>query len=157
MVRIELITIIAAPIERCFDLARSIDAHMASTGGTRERAVAGVATGLIGLNQEVTWKGRHFGLSLAHTSRITAYDRPHYFQDCMVRGRFRQFCHDHFFERHNTGTLMRDVMQFEAPFGLLGAAVERLVLKAHMQSLLANRNGYLRRLAEGVEWRNYLR
>ena len=31
MTRIVLLTSIAAPIERCFDLARSIDLHMAST------------------------------------------------------------------------------------------------------------------------------
>ncbi len=46
---IELSTGIRAPIERVFDLARSIDAHVASTGQTRERAVAGRTSGLIEL------------------------------------------------------------------------------------------------------------
>jgi hypothetical protein len=52
---IELSTVIRAPRERVFDLARSIDAHQDSTGGTGERAVAGVTKGLIGMNEEVTW------------------------------------------------------------------------------------------------------
>ena len=60
MPRIVLHTSIAAPIERCFDLARSIDLHMASTDWSGERAVAGVTSGLIGPGQEVTWRGRHF-------------------------------------------------------------------------------------------------
>jgi len=115
MTRIVLLTSIAAPIERCFDLARSIDLHMASTNWSGERAIAGVTTGLIGAWQEVTWRGRHFGFTLTHTSRITAYERPKYFQDCMVRGRFRRFCHDHYFELHDSRTLMRDEMEFEAP------------------------------------------
>jgi len=51
---------------------------MASTNWTGERAIAGVTSGLIGLGEEVTWEGHHFGLKLQHTSRITAYDRPHY-------------------------------------------------------------------------------
>ena len=33
---------IHAPIHLCFDLARNVEAHIASTGRTRERAVAGV-------------------------------------------------------------------------------------------------------------------
>jgi len=55
MLVIRLWTPIAAPSERVFDLARSIDAHQDSAGGTQERAVAGVTRGLIGLGEEVTW------------------------------------------------------------------------------------------------------
>jgi ligand-binding SRPBCC domain-containing protein len=155
MIRIELLTRIAAPVERCFDLARSIDLHMASTDWTGEQAIAGVTSGLIGPEQEVTWKGRHFGISISHTSRISAYDRPRYFQDCMVRGSFRSFCHDHFFEAGDGATLMKDVMQFEAPFGILGSLAERLILKRHMIGLLLHRNQHLRRVAESEEWRRY--
>jgi ligand-binding SRPBCC domain-containing protein len=155
MIRIELLTRIAAPVERCFDLARSIDLHMASTDWTGEQAIAGVTSGLIGPEQEVTWKGRHFGVSISHTSRISAYDRPRYFQDCMVRGSFRSFCHDHFFEAGDGATLMKDVMQFEAPFGILGSLAERLILKRHMIGLLLHRNQHLRRVAESEEWRRY--
>ena len=121
MVRIELVTDIAAPIERCFDLSRSIDLHMASTDWTGERAIAGVTSGVIGPGQEVTWQGRHFWLRIQHTSRITAFDRPWHFQDCMLRGAFRSFCHDHYFESVSGQTRMKDLMVFEALFGLLGS------------------------------------
>ncbi len=156
MVRIELVTRIAAPLERCFDLARSIDLHMVSTEWTGETAVAGITSGLIGPEQEVTWKGRHFGVLIAHTSRITLYDRPRHFQDCMVHGSFRSFCHDHFFEVHDGATLMKDVACFGAPFGVLGSLAERLVLKGHMLGLLRRRNQHIRRVAESEEWRRYL-
>ncbi len=155
MIRIELLTRIAAPVERCFDLARSIDLHMASTDWTGEQAIAGVTSGLIGPEQEVTWKGRHFGVSITHTSRISAYDRPRYFQDYMVCGSFRSFCHDHFFEAGDGATLMKDVMQFKAPFGILGSLAERLILKRHMIGLLLHRNQHIRRVAESGEWRRY--
>jgi ligand-binding SRPBCC domain-containing protein len=156
MIRIELVTRIAAPVEHCFDLARSIDLHMASTDWSGERAIAGVTSGLIGPGQEVTWKGRHFGVLITHTSKITAYERPKHFQDCMVRGRFRSFCHDHFFEGRDGITLMKDVMRFEAPFGVLGLLVERLVLKRHMVRLLLRRNRHIQRVAESDEWQRYL-
>jgi ligand-binding SRPBCC domain-containing protein len=156
MVRLELETLIAAPIQRVFDLARSIDLHMASTNWTGERAVAGVTSGLIGLNQEVWWQGRHFGLMLRHRSRITKFNSPTYFQDCMVRGFFRSFCHDHFFAEQEGLTQMQDVMEFEAPFKLVGTLMERLVLAGHLRDLLGKRNACIRRVAESDEWQRYL-
>jgi ligand-binding SRPBCC domain-containing protein len=156
MTRIVLLTSIAAPIERCFDLARSIDLHMASTTWSGERAIGGVTSGFIGAGQEVTWQGRHFGLTLTHTSRITAYQRPKYFQDCMVRGRFRRFCHDHYFEARGGGTLMRDEMEFEAPLWPVGRVVEWVVLARHMRSLLERRNRCIRETAESGDWKRYV-
>jgi ligand-binding SRPBCC domain-containing protein len=155
MVHLELVTNIGAPIERCFDLSRSIDLHMASTDWTGERAVAGITSGLIGLEQEVTWQGRHFGFRIQHTSRITSFDRPCHFQDRMVRGAFRSFCHDHYFESTPGETRMRDLMVFEAPLGFLGRLVES-VLDRHMRALLDRRNRCIKRIAESDEWRDFL-
>ncbi len=62
MTRIELSTHINAPIERCFDLARSIDLHMESTKQTGEQAIAGRTSGLIGLGETVTWRAKHLGV-----------------------------------------------------------------------------------------------
>jgi ligand-binding SRPBCC domain-containing protein len=156
MTRIVLLTSIAAPIERCFDLARSIDLHMASTNWSGERSIAGVTTGLIGPEQEVTWQGRHFGFTLTQTSRITAYEHPNYFQDCMVRGRFRRFCHDHCFEARDGGALMRDEMKFEAPLWPIGRVVEWAVLERHMRNQLERRNRCIRETAESGDWKLYV-
>lgn len=158
MVRIELIAEIEAPIDRCFDLSRSIDLHMASSDWTAERAVAGVTCGLIGAGQQVSWKGRHFGFVISHTSQITAFDCPHYFQDSMIRGRFKRFCHDHYFEARTGGTRMRDCMEMEleAPWGFVGRLAEG-VLETHMRSLLERRNRSIKAAAESDEWRKYLR
>src|ERR1700687_5943580 len=152
MIRIELVMSIAASIERCFDLARSVDLHMASTDWTGEQAIAGITSGLIGPQQEVTWKGRHFGILITHTSRITSYERPRHFQDCMVGGSFRSFCHDHFFEVCDGTTQMKDVMQFAAPPPPVGFLAERLVLRRHMGQLLLRRNQHIQRVAESDEW-----
>ena len=58
-VRVE--TSIAAPIERVFDAARNIDVHVASQVSSREEAIGGRTTGLIGLGETVTFRARHFG------------------------------------------------------------------------------------------------
>ena len=94
MLVIRLWTPIAAPPERVFDLARSIDAHQDSAEGTQERAIGGVTKGLIGLGEEVTWKARHFGIKQRLTVRITRFERPARFQDVMVSGAFKSMKHD---------------------------------------------------------------
>ncbi|AEU39163.1 SRPBCC family protein [Granulicella mallensis] len=156
---IQIETRIAAPPERCFLLSLSIDLHLSSTEQTRERAVAGVTHGLIGLGETVTWRGRHFGFMLAHETQITKYDCPHYFQDVMVRGVFRSFEHDHFFESTNEErTLMRDKLYFAAPLGPLGWLAETLVLRRYLTDFLVQRNETIRQVAEAPEsiWRDFL-
>jgi hypothetical protein len=78
MVRIEELTTIDAPIERCFDLARSVEVHLAGNVHCGEQAVAtaGVTSGLIGLGQRVTWRAKHFGVWQNLTSEITAMEPP---------------------------------------------------------------------------------
>jgi ligand-binding SRPBCC domain-containing protein len=156
MARIELSFHVAAPPERCFDLSRSIDLHRHSTAATGEQAVGGVRSGLIGPGQEVTWKARHLGISQRLTSRITRYERPCCFRDSMVRGAFRRFDHDHFFEHAAGGTLVREVFDYEAPGGPLGRLFERLFLTGYMRRFLQRRNDVLKQVAESEQWRRYL-
>ena len=156
MVYIQLTTEIAAPIERCFDLCRSIDLHLKSVDNTGEQAIDGVTTGLIGKGEEVTWRGRHFGFMITHRSRITAYESPVYFQDVMIRGAFRSYCHDHYFEACGPNTLMRDDVKLAAPLGILGVIAERAVLERHIRTLLQRRNFAIKQAAESTEWKKYL-
>ena len=153
---IELTTVIRAPRERVFDLARSIDAHQDSAGGTEERAVAGVTKGLIGMDGEVTWEARHFGVRQRLTVRVTAFERPTHFQDVMVSGAFKSMVHDHEFTEHPAGTLMSDRFEFRSPLGILGAIVDRVFLASYMRRFIVRRNEVLKQLAESAEWSRYL-
>jgi ligand-binding SRPBCC domain-containing protein len=153
---IDIATRINAPIQRVFDLSRSVDLHTASTAQTAERAVAGVTSGLIALGQEVTWRARHFGIWQNLTSRITAFEPPSYFRDSLVRGAFRRFDHDHFFSEQGDITVMRDVFDYESPLGVLGRMADRLFLKRYMKQLLVTRNAVIKAAAETEEWRRYI-
>ena len=97
MACVELLTTISAPRQRCFDLARSVDVHVRSTSATEESVIAGRTAGLLALDEEVTWRARHFGMPLTLTSRITAFDPPNHFRDSMVRGPLARLAHDHYF------------------------------------------------------------
>ena len=149
-------TKIAAPIDRCFLLSLSIDLHLESTAQTSERAIAGVTSGLIGAGETVTWQGRHFGLMLEHTSIISGYRRPIFFQDSMTRGMFKSFEHDHHFTEVEGGTLMRDELRFQSPLGALGSTVDQLVLKSYFAKFLMERNAVIKHAAESEDWRRFV-
>ncbi len=159
MVRLEEITVIRAPVERCFDLARSVEVHLAGNVHWGEQAMAtgGITSGLVGMGQRVTWRARHFGVRQALTSEITAMEPPLYFQDTMLRGAFRFMKHDHYFRPLPSGeTEMKDVFCCAAPLPVLGWLAEVLVLRRYMQALLRERNSAIRQIAESSEWRKYL-
>jgi ligand-binding SRPBCC domain-containing protein len=152
-VKLKLQTEIAAPVERCFDLSRSIELHLLGTEQTKERAVDGTTSGLIGMGEFVRWQAVHFGVKQHLASRITAFDPPRYFQDTMIEGAFRSMRHDHFSEAQGPGkTLMTDDFIFEAPLGVLGLIAETLVLKGYMDRLLTHRNAVLKQAAESDAW-----
>jgi ligand-binding SRPBCC domain-containing protein len=156
LVEIVMHTWIAAPRERVFDLARSIDLHQRSLEHTRERAVGGRTSGLIGFGETVTWRARHLGVTQHLTSRISGYDRPRWFQDVMVRGAFASMVHDHWFDEADGGTVLRDIFRFAAPLGPLGRIAEALVLRRYMTRFLSARNAIIKRIAESDEWRNFV-
>ena len=150
MSRIELTTRIRAPRERVFDLARDIDAHVASATGTDEHPVEGKGktSGLMELGDEATWRARHFGVVQELTSRITAFDRPRHFRDSMVRGAFARFDHDHFFDEDGGLTVARDVFDFTAPLGPLGKLADAVFLERYMRRFLEERMRVLKEMAE---------
>ena len=154
--KFELQTVIDAPPERVFNLARSIDLHTASMATHHESAVAGVTTGLIGPGESVTWRARHFFVTFRATVRITAFDAPRHFRDEMVSGPFTRFAHDHHFKPSGHGTLMRDVFEYESPLGIVGALADALILRRHMVRLLRERNDVVKRVAESADWQRYL-
>ena len=159
MVRLEELTTIHAPIKRCFELARSVEVHLAGNVHFGEQAVAsaGVTSGLIGLGQRVTWRAKHFGFRQTLTSEITALESPVYFQDAMIQGAFRWMKHDHHFRQMPNGeTEMKDVFCFGAPFPVLGFLAETLVLRNYMRTLLQERNLVIKQIAESPDWQRYL-
>ncbi|MBS1596418.1 MAG: SRPBCC family protein [Bacteroidetes bacterium] len=152
MPEIRIETLINAPIERCFDLSRSIDLHTISTDHTDERAIAGRTSGLIGLGEMVTWSAFHFGIRQQLTSRITSYSFPEAFTDEMVRGAFTYIRHDHLFSQQYDQTLMTDVFRFASPFGPLGWMADQLVLTSYLRRLLEKRNRVIKEYAESDRW-----
>ena len=153
---IELKTEINANKEIVFDLSRSIDLHKISTEHTNEQAIAGKTSGLIGMNESVTWKAKHFGIYQNLTSKITEFERPNYFVDEMQKGAFSEFKHEHHFSELNGGTLMTDYFNYKSPLGILGKLADKLFLKKYMTELLTERNRIVKEFAESEKWKELI-
>jgi ligand-binding SRPBCC domain-containing protein len=145
---IHLTTHINAPITKCFELSISVDVHQQSTGNTREKAIAGVTSGMMELNDTVTWEAVHFGVKQKLTSKITKYQYPFYFVDEMVNGAFKKIYHQHVFTESGNTTTMTDIFEYAAPLGALGKLAEKLFLNRYLKKFLIERNNYIKLLAE---------
>ena len=156
MSTILLETKINAPIERCFDLSRSIDLHVASTSKTSEKAISGRTTGLIGLGEYVTWKAKHFGITQQLTTIITSFNSPFHFIDEMEKGIFKSFRHQHIFKKIQKDTIMVDEFEYELPCSFIGKLIDALVLKRYLTDFLKQRNAIIKEFAETDRWKNLL-
>ena len=156
MPKLHITTFIAAPVERVFDLSRSINLHKISTAHTKEEAIAGVTSGLINVNETVTWKARHLFKTRQYTSVITAMEKPSHFVDEMQRGDFKSLRHEHHFRPIDNGTIMIDIMEFESPYGSIGKFFNAVYLKKYIERFLLKRNAVIKEYAETQKWKAIL-
>lgn len=145
---------VEAPIEVCFDLTRNVDVHTETTAKTKERAIAGVTSGLMEEGDSVTWEAVHLGVKQKLTAKITEMERPYRFTDVMVKGAFHSFTHTHEFSQKGDGTIMRDRFEYRSPLGILGRIADRLFLEKYMTRFIADRAVALKKIAEGKRQKN---
>jgi len=145
--------VINAPIERCFDLARSIDFHLHTAQSEHELAIDGIKSGLISEGEEVEWQATHFLLRLKMRVRITAFLPPTFFQDSMVQGPFHSFRHSHIFKWTGSETIMTDEVAVRCPFPRL--VIENLVGE-QLARFINRRNLHLKTALESDIWRAFL-
>ena len=146
---------IAAPVERCFQLALSVDLEAEVLAPFGIRPIGGLTHGILGANGTVRWRGRQFGLRRTHTSLIDQLRAPLFFRDVMTEGSFARYGHEHHFATMNDGTFLRDELRFTLPWGPLGRTVDGLVARRLLRMMEA-RNAAIKQAAEGEGWRTYL-
>ena len=147
MPTIHLTTFIAAPLERVFNLSRSVSLHKISMEHVGEEAVAGTISGLINIDDTVTWKGKHLFKTRFFTSKITEMKPFEKFTDKMIKGDFKSFEHQHFFKAADNGTIVIDIINYETPYGWLGKLVNKLYLNSYLEKLINHRNNVIKEYA----------
>jgi len=85
------------------------------------------------------------------TALITEFEWNHHFADIQKYGPFKSFHHRHEFEvveRNGVGgTLIRDVIDFEVGFGVLGSIAQKLFVRRELEKTFAHRQSVLSRIS----------
>lgn len=156
MPTIHLTTFIAAPVDRVFDLSRSIEMHKKSMKHKKEEAVAGTRFGLIEKNETVTWKAKHLMKTRVLKVRVSNLEKPGFFIDEQMTGDFKLMKHEHHFKTCDNGTIMIDLFSFEIPYGVIGRWFNNLYLIRYLRKLIEQRNKMIKEFAEGDKWKHLL-
>ena len=159
MIRLEETTVIDAPIERCFDLSRSVEVHLVANVhyGEQALAVCEITSGLVGLSP-----AGH--LACQTLRRLAEPDQQDHGSGAPVLfsghddSRHLPFMQaDHLFRSLPSGaTEMKDLFPVAAPLPFLGPLAEALFLRRYMLALLRERNAVIKNIAESFEWQQYL-
>ncbi len=88
----------------------------------------------------VTWK-----------AQLSAVDPPHGFVDSALKSPFKTWIHKHEFISHPAGTLIRDTIEYDVPFGILGALANRLFISKDIDRLFAFRHKATVMLLDGAK------
>lgn len=154
MVTVRLTTWVNAPVERCFRLATCAELNALDPSASKAR---GTSSAALRVGDTVSREAWRWGLRLSHACRIDEMRPSLYFREVLSSGGFRHYVHEHHFAPMDDGTRMRDEVQFVAPMGPMGELLGRAFLKKYVMKTLIRQHKRIKRAAESVEWRTFLR
>jgi ligand-binding SRPBCC domain-containing protein len=80
------------------------------------------------------------GIPVNWCTEITHVQYQSYFVDEQRFGPYAFWHHRHFFERHEKGTLMKDIVYYALPMGFIGALMEPLLVKPKLDEIFSHRH-----------------
>jgi len=107
----------------------------------------GRTAGLLELGDLLTFEGRHLGVRRI-TVRITEMDPPRRYVDEGVRTALRGLHHVHEFVSEGGVTVMRDIVSWRSPFGVLGRLADALFVTRHMRWFVTEKQRRLKAMLE---------
>ena len=75
------------------------------------------------------------GIKTTWVTEITQVKEGAYFVDEQRVGPYRIWHHEHMIEEINGGTLMKDIVSYQPPFGFLGALANRLFIRKKLNEI----------------------
>ena len=86
------------------------------------------------------------GIKMTWVTEITKVRDGHYFVDEQRVGPYRIWHHQHFIEETETGTLMKDIVSYQPPFGFLGAIANEILIKSKLEEIFNYRKQAVEKL-----------
>ncbi len=108
---------------------------------------------MAGAGTKIVFKFRaipHLPMHERWTALITEFSLNEYFIDTQEQGPFRRWQHTHSFEAKmlngREGTLMRDAVEYEVGFGVIGRMLERLLFQRMLRTTFEYRKQAVERI-----------
>jgi hypothetical protein len=98
---------------------------------------------------EIRYVIRWLRIPVRWKTRITEYNPPHKFVDEQERGPYTLWRHQHEFEETSEGTRVRDRVEYQLPFGVLGAFVHSTVVRRQLLAIFRFRQSELCKIFGG--------
>jgi ligand-binding SRPBCC domain-containing protein len=156
MPKIHLTHFIQAPIERVFDLNRSLAVRKKGLHQKNAQVLSSSSKGLVDAGETITLRAKHLGKTREMTARITAFKHPHQFVEEQVKGDLKSYRHEYHCKPTENGTILIDILEFEGPRDLLGSWAAPFFLKSFFTTMLNRKNDLVRQYAESDKWRAVL-
>jgi ligand-binding SRPBCC domain-containing protein len=88
---------------------------------------------------EISYRLKLHGVPMGWVSRIEEFERDVKFVDRQIKGPFRLWHHQHTFEADGDGTIIRDLVRYQLPFGLVGAVSGLPLVRYDVERIFAYR------------------
>ena len=98
---------------------------------------------VISLGTRIQYQLKLHGIPIRWESEITGWNPPHSFSDDQLRGPYRHWHHEHTFEEHDGGTMVRDKVEYAVPGGGL---INRLLVAPDLRRIFDYRTATLKKL-----------
>lgn len=99
----------------------------------------------------IDYRLRLRGLPLRWVTRIEEWEAGRAFVDRQERGPYRLWHHRHEFTAVDGGTVVRDVVRYRLPFGLLGALAHAALVRRDLERIFDFRQRAVARILQGPD------
>ena len=99
----------------------------------------------------IDYELRLYGLPFRWRTLIQAFESPNYFIDVQIKGPYKKWHHRHQFEDVPGGTQMYDRVDYDLPFGPIGAATHMLFVRRSVEEIFDYRNEAIMRIFQNGE------
>ena len=153
MSKIHVTTFINAPIERVFNLSRSLALSKMAFKGGKEQLLSSSSANVVGAGETITLRAKHLGKTREITARLTDFTLPDGYTEEQIKGDMKSFRHEYHFKKVDNGTIMIDLLEYEGPRDLPGSIAAKFFLKSYFEKTVKKKNELVREYAESEKWK----
>lgn len=142
--RLERTTIISAPIGDVFDFFSAPENLGRITPPAMRFQITRGPGRRLREGDQVEYSIRVLGFPVRWTTRIVLWREGDRFADLQERGPYRYWLHTHTFREVPEGVEMKDVVEYELPFGLLGSVFGGWLVRRQLDGIFEFRETVVR-------------